>query len=51
MNTGATALQRMEEDRVSNVLKWVLLAVAMVTFALLGCATDVTYQTAPPQPD
>ena len=51
MNTIATVLQQMEEDRVSNVLKWVLLAVAVVTFAVLGWATDVTYRTAPPQPD
>src|SRR5690348_12935024 len=39
------------EDAVSNVLKWVLLGVAIFTFALLGWATAVTYQTAPPQPD
>jgi nitric oxide reductase subunit B len=37
------------EDRVSNVLKWVLFAVAIGTFALLGWATAVTYETAPPQ--
>jgi nitric oxide reductase subunit B len=41
----------MEEDRVSNVLKWVLLATAIITFALLAWATDVTYRTTPPQPD
>ncbi len=46
-----TVLQRMEEDRVSNVLKWVLLATAILTFAVLGWATAVTYQTAPPEPD
>jgi nitric oxide reductase subunit B len=51
MNTSATVLQRMEEDRVSNVLKWVLLATAIITFALLAWATDVTHRTAPPQPD
>ncbi len=39
------------EDPVSNVLKWVLLVVAIVTFALLAWATVETYQTAPPQPD
>ncbi len=49
-NINPTILQRMEEDRVSNVLKWVLLAVAIVTFAVLGWATEVTYNTAPPQP-
>ena len=38
-------------DAVSNVLKWVLLAVAIVTFALLAWATTATYRLAPPQPD
>jgi nitric oxide reductase subunit B len=50
MATSETVLQRIDEDRVGNVLKWVLLAVAIVTFALLGWATLVTYRTAPPQP-
>jgi nitric oxide reductase subunit B len=40
-----------EDDPVSSVLKWVLLLVAIVTFALLAWATTVTYRTAPPQPD
>jgi nitric oxide reductase subunit B len=39
------------EDPVSNVLKWILLAVAIATFGLLGWTTVVTYQTAPPFPD
>ncbi|HEU0155884.1 MAG TPA: cbb3-type cytochrome c oxidase subunit I [Stellaceae bacterium] len=39
------------EDAVSNVLKWVLLAVAIGTFGILGWATGVTYRTAPPQPE
>ena len=38
------------EDAVSVVLKWVLLAVAIVTFALLAWATTATYRLAPPQP-
>lgn len=38
-------------DPVSNVLKWVLLAVAIITFAVLGWTTVLTYQTAPPFPD
>jgi nitric oxide reductase subunit B len=38
-------------DPVSNVLKWILLAVAVVSFALMGWATAVTYDRAPPQPD
>ncbi len=40
-----------QEDRVSNVLKWVLLAVALATFAMLGWTTILTYQAAPPFPD
>ena len=51
MGISTSVLQRLEEDRVSNVLKWVLLGIAIVTFALLGWATDITYRTAPPQPD
>ncbi len=39
------------EDPVGNVLKWILLGVAVVTFALLGLATKYTYQGAPPIPD
>lgn len=42
---------RPSEDRVSNVLKWVLLVIAVVTFGLLAWATDVTYRTQPPQPE
>jgi len=38
-------------DPVSNVLKWVLLAVAVLTFGLLGWATVATYRLAPPQPE
>lgn len=38
------------EDRISNILKWVLLAVAVVTFALLGWTTVLTYREAPPIP-
>ena len=38
-------------DPVSNVLKWILLAVAVLSFALLGWATVLTYERAPPQPE
>ncbi|MEO7026860.1 MAG: cbb3-type cytochrome c oxidase subunit I [Caulobacteraceae bacterium] len=41
----------LHRDPVSDVLKWVLLAVAVVTFAMMAWATTVTYRTAPPQPD
>ncbi len=38
------------EDPVSNILKWVLLVVAIASFAILGWATDLTYRQAPPIP-
>src|ERR1700693_3480666 len=36
---------------VSNVLKWILLIVAVVSFAILGWTTKLTYEAAPPFPD
>ncbi len=39
------------EDPVANVLKWILLAVAIGSFALFFWATVRTYQLAPPQPE
>ena len=39
------------EDRVSNVLKWILLAVAVISFILFFWATAVTYERAPPRPE
>ncbi len=39
------------EDRVSNVLKWILLAVAVLSFILFFWATAVTYERAPPRPE
>jgi nitric oxide reductase subunit B len=42
---------RPTEDPVSNVLKWILLAVGIATFAALGWTTIVTYKEAPPFPD
>jgi nitric oxide reductase subunit B len=38
------------EDQVGNVLKWTLLAVAVVTFSVLGWSTLATYSGAPPIP-
>jgi len=38
-------------DRTSTILKWILLAVIVSTFAAFGWATVKTYQEAPPQPD
>jgi nitric oxide reductase subunit B len=51
MTMNVKALERPAEDPVSNVLKWILLAVAVLTFALLGWMTDLTYKAAPPLPD
>ncbi|MDQ2802946.1 MAG: cbb3-type cytochrome c oxidase subunit I, partial [Pseudomonadota bacterium] len=51
MSMSAEIHHPLAEDPVSNVLKWTLLAVAILTFALLGWATVDTYRTAPPQPE
>jgi nitric oxide reductase subunit B len=51
MTTDARTLDWPTEDPVSNVLKWILLAVAVVTFAVLGWTTDLTYKAAPPFPE
>jgi nitric oxide reductase subunit B len=37
-------------DPVSDILKWILLIVAIICFGLLGWATVLTYEKAPPQP-
>ena len=47
----ADAVEQSTVDPVSNILKWVLLLVAIGTFACLGWATWETYRAAPPQPD
>ncbi len=39
------------EDPVGNVLKWLLLIVAVACFAVLGWTTRLTYGQAPPLPD
>lgn len=51
MTVQADAAGRSGEDPVGNVLKWILLAVAVVTFAALGWTTLVTYKASPPFPD
>jgi nitric oxide reductase subunit B len=50
MAIAAAPLDGSGNDRVSNVLKWVLLGTAIATFGLLAWATDVTYRAAPPSP-
>ena len=37
-------------DPISDILKWVLLVVAIICFALMAWATVLTYEKAPPQP-
>ena len=51
MTTDLANVAASPSDPVSNVLKWILLAVAVATFAILGWATVLTYDRAPPQPD
>ena len=51
MTDSVAVRPRIEEDPVSNVLKWVLLAVAVGSFALFAWATVLTYERAAPQPD
>jgi nitric oxide reductase subunit B len=51
MGMVADAVDRPTVDPVSNILKWVLLLVAIGTFVCLGWATWQTYVAAPPQPD
>ena len=51
MTSAAKRIESPSEDPISNVLKWVLLAVAIGTFALMAWATSATYQASPPQPD
>ena len=45
------ALTKPSIDPVSDILKWVLLAVAVVCFALMIWASVLTYRAAPPHPD
>lgn len=51
VDKAASAFDRPGEDPVSNVLKWILFAVALVTFAILGWTTIATYEQAPPLPE
>jgi nitric oxide reductase subunit B len=51
MTTPADAVGRPPEDMVSNILKWILLVVAIGCFTLFAWATVLTYQRAAPQPD
>jgi nitric oxide reductase subunit B len=47
---GPRDLPQSINDPVSDILKWVLLVTAIFCFALMGWATVLTYEKAPPQP-
>jgi nitric oxide reductase subunit B len=47
----AERINQPTKDPVSNVLKWILLCVAIASFAILGWTTKLTYEAAPPFPD
>jgi nitric oxide reductase subunit B len=51
MTIEAERFEQPAEDSVSNVLKWILLVVAVASFAILGWTTKLTYEAAPPLPD
>jgi nitric oxide reductase subunit B len=51
MTLDAAPVEPAVEDPVSNILKWMLLAVAVVSFGLFFWATARTYEQAPPQPE
>ncbi|HET9160486.1 MAG TPA: cbb3-type cytochrome c oxidase subunit I [Caulobacteraceae bacterium] len=48
MSQAATA--SLSRDRIGDILKWVLLAVAVTCFSLLAWSTVLTYRDAPPLP-
>src|SRR5665213_2285678 len=50
MSTNVAVSPPTLHDPVSNVLKWILLATAVITFSVMAWATVVTYHTTPPQP-
>lgn len=50
MTLDAETIDPPVKDAVSAVLKWVLLAVAILTFALMAWAATAAYRLAPPQP-
>jgi nitric oxide reductase subunit B len=51
MTTSVPPAVPQAEDPVSNVLKWILLFVAIGCFGLFGWTTVLTYESAPPQPE
>jgi nitric oxide reductase subunit B len=51
MSTHVAVAPDQMRDPVSNVLKWILLVVGIVCFAVLGWTVKLTYDAAPPFPD
>jgi nitric oxide reductase subunit B len=51
LTENARNLGPQSEDPIGSILKWILLAVAIATFALLGWTTHLTYKASPPTPD
>jgi hypothetical protein len=49
--TADSSVAAQSEDPVSKVLKWVLLGVGIVTFAILAWTVKLTYEAAPPFPE
>jgi nitric oxide reductase subunit B len=47
---GGGELSQPSIDPVSDILKWILLVVAILCFGLMAWATVLTYEKAPPQP-
>ncbi|HWA30187.1 MAG TPA: cbb3-type cytochrome c oxidase subunit I [Rhizomicrobium sp.] len=47
----STLAHEVPEDRIGNILKWVLFVVAIACFTALGWATKLTYEGAPPISD
>ncbi|HUO88489.1 MAG TPA: cbb3-type cytochrome c oxidase subunit I [Rhizomicrobium sp.] len=50
MSSSVSIGRQYEKDPISDVLKWVLLVVAIATFTALGWTTQTTYDRAPPLP-
>jgi nitric oxide reductase subunit B len=51
MAMNVPSAESLMEDPVSDVLKWILLAVAIICFGLFAWAAVLTYERAPPQPE
>jgi nitric oxide reductase subunit B len=50
MEATDTAVEHFSSDKISNVLKWILLITAILCFIVVIWGTFKTYQLAPPLP-